>query len=239
LSSSFAIARTQPKQCTEALLANKSCFLSSSSWEPVFKSCIISTESFTDRSELGIDLLQIKAKISGIAKRTNHAVYNQTTLEPLYFETLATEIRLIRSSILSWRRKFNIALIHASSKVPQNSAADFGKRYELLAIALIINIVTSRLLLSISPSERTILEEEVQNLAIELKAVQSSLNHNRRAEFFFAQKARIAEAAITTHTTFWDVRDSGVVVELWRLEEFFNAIGRKCCDGETCCDTGE
>jgi hypothetical protein len=96
--------------------------------------------------------------------------------------------------------------------------------------------MVNRLLCSIVPNDRTLLEEEVQSLALELKAVQGSLEHDRRAEFFFAQKAKIADAAIATHKYFRDVLNSGKVVELWRLEKFFQALGRKCCDGETCCD---
>jgi hypothetical protein len=95
----------------------------------------------------------------------------------------------------------------------------------------------SRLLCSIAPNERALLEEKVQSLATELKAVQGSLKYNRRAEFFFAQKAKIADAAIVTHTYFRDVLDSGKIVERWRVEKFFEALGRKGCDGETCCDT--
>jgi hypothetical protein len=86
------------------------------------------------------------------------------------------------------------------------------------------------------PNDRAFLEEEVQNMAFEVKAVQVSLEHNRRAEFFFAQKAKIAEAAIVTHSYFEEVLYSGRVVERWRLEKFWEALGRQCCDGETCCD---
>src|ERR1700753_3217498 len=101
---------------------------------------------------------------------------------------------------------------------------DFGKRYELPGISFVIHITVSRLLCSIVPNERALLEDEVQNLAIELKAIQGSLEHNRRAEFFFAQKAKNAEAAIATHGYFRDVLDSGKVVESWRLEKLFEAL---------------
>lgn len=91
------------------------------------------------------------------------------------------------------------------------------------------------MLCSIVPKERALLEEEVQNLAIELKMVEGSVDHNRRAGFFLSQKAKIADAAIDTHADFQDVVDSGRVVDSWRLKRFCESLGRKCCDGETCC----
>jgi len=179
--------------------------------------------------------MKIKPRLSGVAKRTNHAVVMQDTLEIADFEAIAADVRDLRSSVLDWRSNFNTALLSVDERTRTN-ATDFGKRYELLGLCLCINIILNRLLLSVSPNERALLEEEVQSLAVELKAAQSSLENNRRAEFFFAQKAKIADAAIATHIYFRDVLYSGEIVKPWRLEKFFEAIGRKCCDGETCCD---
>jgi hypothetical protein len=174
----------------------------------VIKTTLVPSETFTDRSELGVDLMMIKPKVAGLAKRTNHAIVIQDTLELEDFEAIATDISAVRSAIVTWRRKFNTALIHAEER-SQKDTMDFGKHYELVGISLIINIVLSRLLFSIVPNDRALLEEEVQNLAVEVKSVQGSLEHNRRAEFFFAQKGKIANAAIATHTYFEDVLDNG------------------------------
>jgi hypothetical protein len=200
------------------------------------KSTHIPSEIFTDRSKLGIDLMMLKPNVPELAKRTNHAVFMQETLELEDFEAIATDLRVARSGIVTWRRNFNTALLHADERT-RKDVLDFGKRYELLGVSLVIHIVLSRLLCSIAPNDRSLLEEEVQNMALELKAVQGSLSHNRRAEFFFEQKAKIADAAISTHPYFEDVLHSGKIVELWRLETFFKAFGRKCCDGETCCES--
>ena len=200
------------------------------------KATHVSTETFTDRSKLGIDLMILKPKVSGLAKRTNHVIFMQDMLQPEDFEDLAADLHDARSSIVTWRRKFNTALIHADER-SREDPLDFGKRYELLGVSLVIHIIVSRLLCAIVPNERRLLEEEIQNVALELKNIQGSLSHNRRAEFFFEQKGRIADAAIATHSYFEDVLDSGRVVEAWRLEKFFQAIGRKCCNGETCCES--
>lgn len=179
--------------------------------------------------------MMLKCKISGLTKRTNHAVVIQNALLPSDFEALAADIRAARSKIITWRRKFNTALIHAGHCSKDNTA-DFGKRYEILGISLIINIVVSRLLSAIVPSDRALLEEEIQNAAIELKVLQDTSEHNPRASFFFAQKGVMADAAIATHACFSEVIDSGKIVDLWRLQKFFDVLGRKGCDGETCCD---
>jgi hypothetical protein len=173
-------------------------------------------------------------KIGGLTKETNHAVVVQDALKMEDFEAIATRIRVVRSSITAWRRKFNLALLRAE-KHKENDLEDFGKRFELLATSLILNIVLSRLLCAIVPQCRALLEEEVQNLAAEIRDMESSVLHNQRAAFFFAQKAKVAEAALITHKYFQDVINSGQVVEAWRLNAFFVAMGRKCCDGVTCC----
>jgi hypothetical protein len=199
------------------------------------KSTSVPSETFTDRSDLGIELMLIKPKVSGLVRRTNHAVFMQDTLQQEDFDALATDIRAARCAILKWRRKFNTALLHAEER-SRKDPLDFGKRYELLGLSLVVNIILSRMLCCIVPNDRALLEEEVQNLSAELKTVQGTLEHNRRAELFFAQKAKIGDAAIATHTYFRDVLHNGRIIELWRLEKFFEALGRKCCDGRTCCD---
>jgi hypothetical protein len=222
-------------QCSEALLKNQECFLDDPLWARVFEAAISPHETFTDRSDLGITLMLLMAKIPGLAKRTSHAVVTQDNLQPEDFEAIAADVRGVRSAIVAWRRRFNTALIHAEER-SRNDTADFGKRYELLGISLIINIVVSRMLCAIVPHERALLEEEVKSLAIELKAVQASVKNNKRASFFLAQKARIANAAIATHADFQNVAESGRAVDPWRLKRFCEALGRKCCDGETCCE---
>ena len=178
--------------------------------------------------------MMLMAKIPGLATKTGHAVVVQDTLQPEDFEAIATDVRVVRSAVVTRRRKFNTALLHAEERSPRDTA-DFGNRYELLAISLIINITVSRMLCSIVPNDRAILEEEVQNLAVELKAVQVSVGHNRRAGFHLAQKLKIADAAIATHDNFQEAVGSGKVVEPWRLKQFCEALGRKYCDGEACC----
>jgi hypothetical protein len=181
-------------------------------------------------------LLIILSKIPTLAKRSTHAVIFQELFRPSHFEALASDIRIVRTSILIWRRRFNTLLINAEGR-SSDDTADFGKRYELLGVSLVINILLDRMLHYVSPKERAVLEEEVQNLALEIKMVHKSLelNHNSRASFFLTQKSLVADAAIATHKYFLEVIDNGEIIEAWRLKKFCESLGRKCCDGEGCC----
>lgn len=178
--------------------------------------------------------MRLMAKTPGLVKRTGHAVVLQKTLQPEQFLVIARALRSLRSEIITWRRQFNTALIQRD-KSTDNQPNDFGKRYELLGISLIIHILMSRMLCCIVPSEREILEEEVQNLAAEFKAVQGLVEQSQRAGFFLAQKARIADASIATHSDFEEFVGSAEIVDIWTMKRFNDSIGRKSCDGKTCC----
>jgi hypothetical protein len=217
------------------MLNNETCFLDDPIWTDLLKASALSDDTFGDRSRLAIEMMMIKCKVPKLTKRTNHAVLKQAALQSSDFEAIASDLRMVRSSIMSWRRTFNVALLTAENSNSKETA-DYAKRFELLGISLVINIVASRLLVAIVPYGRAFLEEEVQNLAMELKELQASVKTNRRTEFFLAQKAAFADAAIATHAYFDEVQHSGKIIESWRLEKFFETIGRKCCDGETCCD---
>jgi hypothetical protein len=213
-------------QCTEAFLNDRHCFLEQATWTDTLLSTIVPNEIFTDRSALGIYLTVIKVKIPGLAHRVSHAVAVQDTLQLGDFETIATDLYSIRSNILTWRLRFNVALMHAVQQCGDLTNS-FDKRFELLGLSLLMNIVVDRLLCSIMPNTRFLLEEEVQNLAKEFKALQDSQDYSQRVDLFLREKAEIADAAIATHAEFQQLISSGKIIESWRLQSFFKAMGRK------------
>lgn len=182
-----------------------------------------------DRSPLGIRLLIILTKLPGLVKKTCHVVAVQDSLRAESFDSVAADLRELRSDITIWRREFNMALIHAKNK------ANPDKRYEFLGTCLIIQIFMSRLLGSILPTERGLLEEEAQCFAVELKHLQGSVGHHTRDKFLLTQKAKIANAAIDTHDDFAAAVGNGRIIEAWRLRKFCSSFGRKFCNGITCC----
>ena len=214
---------------------NENCFLDRPAWTAVFLSATCPDEIFTDRSKLGISLLTLVAQLPRLAKRTRHAVLMQHTLSPGDFNTIATDARVVRSKASAWRRRFDITLIH-TEKRPKSDTVDFDKRYELLGVSLVVKILVNRVLSAIVPFERAILEEDVQNAAIELKEVFESTKHSARAKFFLQQKVGAANAAIDTHADFLEVVNSGKVVEVWRFKRFWEMMGGVFCDGATCCE---
>lgn len=216
-------------QCAESLLNNQKCFLDNPIWAQPIKNAIQERETFTDRSPLGIKLLTLLTKLPGLVKKTCHMVAVQSTLRAESFDSLAADLRELRSDIAGWRREFNMVLIHAKNK------ANPDKRYEFLGTCLIIQIFTSRLLGSILPAERGLLEEEAQCFAIELKHLQASVGPRTREKLLLTQKAKIANAAIETRGDFAAVVGNGRIVEAWRLRKFCSSFGRKFCDGVTCC----
>jgi hypothetical protein len=218
-------------QCTQSMLNNEPCFLEDPAWTEMLMQCAAPEDVFSDQSSLALEMLTIKYRIPRLTKRTNHAVVTQVS----DLDSLISDLQDVRLSIMAWRRKFNTALITAPDRSQTNSE-DFAKRYELLGISLIVNVMASRMLVAVESNGRAYVEAEVQNCAQELKCLQSAMHQNERSKFFLTLKGAFGDAAIATHAYFDEVKDSGKIVEAWRLEKFFAAIGRKCCDGETCCE---
>lgn len=193
----------------------------------------------------------LMAKVPGLAKRTSHAVA-MADLQGGHgneqdIDALTSEVHTLRSKVITWRRDFNMALIHSIDSANTNTSVgnmhSASKRYELLGASLVIHMLADRMLVSLSPPQDPggrLLEDEVQGLAAELKQAQRSvplIPGNHRAEFFLDQKAKIADAVIATHADFRRAaaRGTGRVTEARVLKGFCEALGRKCCDGKDCC----
>ncbi|KAH8596894.1 hypothetical protein B0O99DRAFT_685375 [Bisporella sp. PMI_857] len=142
----------------EALLINEKCCFDDPRWTNVLQSSRDSPEIFTNRSELGISLLLLMIRVPAVAKRVGHVVVIQDILQDSDFDTIAADVR----------------------------TGDFSNWWVLLDISIIINILASRMLFAIAPQDRALLEEEVQNLAVELKGLQGLVGENRRARFYLA-----------------------------------------------------
>lgn len=95
--------------------------------------------------------------------------------------------------MLEWRRDFDCLMLTGQSK------AEEDKRYELLGTGLVVATITSRLLGAVCPSQRQMLEDETLNYAREIKNLEGCVfEWNQRAGLHLNQKARIAEATLTT-----------------------------------------
>lgn len=218
--------RSSPSQCTEAFLNDRHCFLEQSHWIDALLSTITADSVFNDRSALAIYLTIIKVKIPGLAHRATQAVETQDSLQPADLEGIVSDLLSARSNLLRWRVRFNNALMHDTQK-RTNSSTGFDKRWELLGMWLVLVMLVGRLLVAVQPQARFLLEEEVQNYALEFTALQESQEYNQRAGLFLKEKEKIACAVIATHTEFHGLLHSGKIIDAPRLQRFFNMIGRR------------
>ncbi|KAK7222382.1 hypothetical protein V2G26_010385 [Clonostachys chloroleuca] len=213
--------------CIEALFTSQECFLDNPEWTRVLESAVITQDTFSDRSRLGVTLMTFMTRIPGLALMTFQLLSADTYLQTAELQAEVAKLRSLRSAIIAWRRSFNTALLNAVD-VCHTAKDETGKRYELLAIAIVLHILTTRMLLCISPNEREFLEEEVQSQAAELKEIQVSVaGKHGRAEFLISQKAMTANATIATHSDFQESVGTGRLVEPWKLAKFLELAKKK------------
>lgn len=205
---------------------DRHCFLEQSHWIDALLSTITTEGVFTDRSALAIYLTVIKVKLPGLAHRATQAVETQDSLQPADLEGLVNDMLSARSNLHRWRVRFNNALMNDIQKRTAFSTG-FDKRWELLGMWLILAMLVGRLLVAIQPQARFLLEEEVQNYALEYTALQESQECNQRAGLFLKEKEKIAGAVIATHAEFQGLLHSGKIVDAPRLQRFFEMIGRR------------
>ncbi|VUC29127.1 unnamed protein product [Clonostachys rosea] len=213
--------------CIEALFTSQECFLDQPQWTRVLESAVITQDTFSDRSQLGVALMTFMTRIPTLARTTSHLLSSGACLQAAETQAAVASLRSLRSAIIAWRRRFNTALLNAvdacSSRTTchTNMKDETSKRYELLAISIVLHILTGRMLLCISPNERDFLEEEVQGQAAELKEVQESVSRKHgRAAFLISQKVMTADAAIATHFDFQESVGTEGLVEHWKLAKF-------------------
>uniref|UniRef100_A0A8H7TMA4 Transcription factor domain-containing protein n=1 Tax=Bionectria ochroleuca TaxID=29856 RepID=A0A8H7TMA4_BIOOC len=213
--------------CIEALFTSQECFLDNPEWIRVLESAVITQDTFSDRSRLGVTLMTFITRIPALALMTFQLLSADTCLQTDELQAGVTKLRSLRSAIIAWRRSFNTALLNAAD-VCLTANDETGKRYELLAIAIVLHILTTRMLLCISPNEREFLEEEVQSHAAELKEIQVSVaGKHGRAAFLISQKAMTADATIATHSDFKESVGTGRLVESWKLAKFLELAKKK------------
>ncbi|CAI6100945.1 unnamed protein product [Clonostachys chloroleuca] len=213
--------------CIEALFTSQECFLDNPEWTRVLESAVITQDTFSDRSRLGVTLMTFMTRIPGLALMTFQLLSADTYLQTAELQAEVAKLRSLRSAIIAWRRSFNTALLNAVD-VCHTAKDETGKRYELLAIAIVLHILTTRMLLCISPNEREFLEEEVQSQAAELKEIQVSVaGKHGRAAFLISQKAMTANATIATHSDFQESVGTGRLVEPWKLAKFLELAKKK------------
>ncbi|KAI1323892.1 hypothetical protein F5Y16DRAFT_327734 [Xylariaceae sp. FL0255] len=204
-----------PPMCAECLGSGRAVFLDDPAWREVLLDAIYPGNPFGVRSALAISVLITMSKVPGLAKRTEEAIIANDRGELVDFDLLVKDLHSVRTETLAWRRNFNITLINNVDTARVEQGCNPDKRFELLGMTLVFHIIATRMLVCISPRERRLLEEEVQNVSMELKQLHQSVDYvgttNSRAGFFLAQKATVADIAIETNSVINGYDETGIV----------------------------
>lgn len=158
-----------------------------------------------------------------------------------HLDELVEEARRLRKRVQEWRTRFQLALIARAGGGQgdaEKTARIRDKRFDMLGTALVLTVISARLIGALSPgSQRGLLEDEAQAAAHEIKELEGQVAPlNPRAGFYLAQKARVAESALGTAKLWTDsLASGGRVIDRWRFQRWCEAVPR-CYSTEGCCE---
>lgn len=180
------------------MLNGTSCFLEEDAWQDVFRSAILDTSPFSDRSSLTISLLMTVCFCPRLFNDVQNAVWNPKAFHPSHLERLITRAYHIRDFILSWRQIYDrITLDRTLIAPPDPKHAD--KKHEGIGAALAMLIIANRLIIALNPGLASKLEPENQTMAEILLLMENEARvANPRAGFAMALKIIIAQATLAT-----------------------------------------
>lgn len=138
-------------------------------------------------------------------------------------------VRQFRKDLIQWSSTYCSYILTQGARQQRHRPDD--KLVELLGTSLLLRIIASRLLGAISTAERAVLEDEALCLAKEVTTLEKDMSSvNRRASFYLAQKARVANATLQT-SGLWEDTDiastEGKLIEKWKFERWCSLIPRK------------
>lgn len=216
------------------MLNNESCFLEEEEWKEVFRSIIVNDPVLSDRSEVAVSLLIIKATVPGIMRDVTHAVLNQLHTFSPTVENLADRAQQLRTDLLMWRRKYVRVLGKNGSNI-HTGTIEGDSRCKTIAIYLSCLMLSNRLIAAVRPSEKLEREKEVQQLVAEIFELQEHLTTVRpQASLFIVQAVGFAHAMAAT-TLDWqetpgtegnfDIPER--VISRWIFERWCESFGHK------------
>jgi len=219
----------------EALLSNERCFLEEESWQGVFQSMIVKDAAVSDRSEVAITLLMIKATIPGIAKDVTSAVSQQLYINSPLVVEVTSQAHHIRTNLLSWHNTYMNILGDSPSDICTNTM-EGDSRCKIMGVYFSCLILSNRLIAALSPSERREREEEAQQLTRTIFELQKHIDLVRpQASLFVAQAVGLAHVTVATTQDWQESIESKQenrgwpekVITRWRFERWCEAFGRK------------
>jgi hypothetical protein len=212
---------------TECLLKNERCFLEKPEWQAVWTSVIDPTAIISDRSEAVVTLLMNKCQIPGCGVDVTEIIAAETPPSQEYIEQIILKIRQLRQNFLNWNKKYESIIADCPAMYP--GSANHDSHCKVFANYLSCLMITSRLLVSISPGDRKEVEAYTQWLANEMIELERNVESSP-TNLFMAQTLAVANAVIATKDN-WNGNekqsDNDGLIETWKLVRWCGMFGRK------------
>ncbi|KAB5562766.1 hypothetical protein GE09DRAFT_1109617 [Coniochaeta sp. 2T2.1] len=212
---------------TESFLQNIPCFLEEPDWLKAVAACKAESDLFSDRSPLAVDMGMLIIPLPGACKRVGDVVCSENP-SPEAIEAVRREVRDLRKGIRLWRNRFDteVLLNLPSARV---SAGEKYKRLDALANALIFEIILARLMGSVVPSDRFVMEDEIQQHGAYIARIeQECMKEDYRTAFYMNQKRMIAMSLIES-SPLWRLpvsRPEGLI-EAWKFRQWCDSVPRR------------
>jgi hypothetical protein len=180
----------------------------------------------TERSALSVSLLKLLVSMPGIFAEVTDFVC-QNNVSDARQRDLIDKTRRFRRNLMQWKSAYDGQILKGDNTHSRPTAHD--KRVELLGTSLLLRIIAGRLLGTVSPSDRPMLEDEVFCFAKQLSVLKNEAsNINSRAGFYLSQKSNVPDATLLTSALWEDTAATrGKVIEQWRFQRWCDLIPRK------------
>lgn len=215
---------------TECLFNGNHCFLEQKAWQKVMISCIQDTPTLTDRSEIVMSLLMLKAFIPGKFEDVTSIICRAGQVGTPEVNTIATRLRKLRSDLLAWNSRYE-STFQEKAKI-QSSSGEYDNHCKVIATYLCCMIISTRLLAALSSAERPELEKTALVLADQMFQLEEEVRDvSVQTTLFLAQTLGVSHSIkMTTHD--WDGlgehndRSDGVIARS-TFERWNQVCGRK------------
>ncbi|OIW31239.1 hypothetical protein CONLIGDRAFT_631160 [Coniochaeta ligniaria NRRL 30616] len=211
---------------TETLLQNQVCFLEEPGWQEAVAACKLETDLFSDRSPFAIEIANLIHRLPGACKRVGDVVCGDNpSAEDI--ERVRQEVRQLRKEIRLFRNRFDTQLI-VELPLSTVSVSDKYKRLDTLANALMCEILSARLMGSVSVSERFLMEDEIQQHGSYISKMEETSNGNDyRTAFYMSQKGVIVLSLMDTSPLWRAPCRSDDIIEAWKFRRWCDALPRR------------
>lgn len=195
----------------------------------MFRRIPSSHDIFSDVPGIMVRTCANMARLPGLACRISAAVASDPQPSPAELGDLAASTSEVRESMRRRREEFS-DIVKTITETP--SPLRLNRMFEIFGVILVTSIATSRLLSSVVPSRREMLEAEAVAFATELKLLQTGCHKNLKMSAQLSEQLTMADACLSTAGLWRESLDSGRIIERWKFDAWCNAIPRKTSTGK-------